>query len=61
MARSCGLPGELAVHEGQLGGVNVSIDSDNFEVIDNELGDVQVQAALKITGELRRPQASSAT
>ncbi len=48
--------GELAVHAKQVGAVNVSIDSDNFEVLDNELGDVQLQAALKVTGELRRPR-----
>lgn len=48
--------GELAVHERQLGSVNVSIDSDNFEIVHNELGDVQVQSALKVTGELRRPR-----
>ena len=47
--------GELAVHERQIGGVNVNIDSDNFEVIDNELGDVGVDSKLQITGELRRP------
>jgi translocation and assembly module TamB len=48
--------GELAVHERQIGGVNVNIDSDNFEVIDNELGDVGVDSKLQITGELRRPR-----
>ena len=48
--------GELAVHARQLGDVNVTIESDNFEVLNNELGDVQVQTALKLTGELRRPQ-----
>jgi autotransporter translocation and assembly factor TamB len=48
--------GELAVHERQVGAVNINIDSDNFEVIKNELGDVQVETALKLTGELRRPQ-----
>ena len=48
--------GELAVHERQIGSVNVSIDSDNFEVIDNELGDVGVDSKLKVTGELRRPR-----
>src|SRR6185436_11051925 len=37
------IAGELAVHEGQVGGVNISIDSDNFELVDNELGDVQAQ------------------
>ena len=50
------IAGELAVHEKQVGAVNVSIDSDNFEVLDNELGDVQLETALKITGELRRPR-----
>ena len=49
------IAGDLAVHARQVGAVNVSIDSDNFELVDNELGDVQVQAALKVTGELRRP------
>jgi autotransporter translocation and assembly factor TamB len=48
--------GQLAVHARQLGDVNVTIDSDNFEVMNNELGDVQVQTALKLTGQLRRPQ-----
>ena len=48
--------GELAVHERQIGGVNVNIDSDNFEVIDNELGDVGVDSKLQLTGELRRPR-----
>ena len=48
--------GELSMHERRVGAVNVTIDSDNFEVINNELGDVQLQTALKLTGELRRPQ-----
>ncbi len=50
------IAGELATHEGQVGAVNVTIDSDNFELVDNELGDVQAQMALKVTGELRRPR-----
>jgi translocation and assembly module TamB len=48
--------GELAVHSRQVGAVNISIDSDNFEVIDNELGDVGIDSELTVTGELRRPQ-----
>lgn len=47
--------GELAVHARELGAVNLTIDSDNFEVIDNELGDVGIDSKLTITGELRRP------
>jgi autotransporter translocation and assembly factor TamB len=50
------IAGELAVHERQVGAVNITIDSDNFELVDNELGDVQAQMALKVTGELRRPR-----
>ena len=48
--------GQIAVHEKKVGAVDISITSDNFEVIDNELGDVGVDANLKITGELRRPR-----
>jgi len=48
--------GQLAVHEKQVGAVNVTIDSDNFEALKNELGDVQLETALKVTGELRRPR-----
>ena len=48
--------GDLALHERLVGAIDISIDSDNFEVLRNELGDVQVQSALKITGDLRRPR-----
>jgi translocation and assembly module TamB len=48
--------GELAVHERQVGAVNIGITSDNFEVIDNELGDVGIDSDLRISGELRRPK-----
>jgi autotransporter translocation and assembly factor TamB len=50
------ISGELAVHEKSIGGVNINISSDNFEVIDNQLGDVGVDSTLKITGEVRRPR-----
>src|SRR5690606_2537462 len=36
--------------------VNITINSENFELIDNELGDVGVKTAITITGELRRPK-----
>ncbi len=48
--------GDLAVHERQAGAVNVSIDSDNFKIMDNELGDVHVQSHLRLTGEVRKPR-----
>jgi translocation and assembly module TamB len=48
--------GELAVHERSVGAVNLQIQADSFEVVDNELGDVEVNSRLRITGELRRPR-----
>lgn len=54
--QSLTIQGELAVHEGQAGAVNIAIDSNNFELIDNELGELQVESRLKLTGELRKPR-----
>lgn len=50
------ISGDLAVHERQVGAVNMSVDSDDFQIIDNELGEVNVQTRLKLTGEVRRPR-----
>lgn len=48
--------GQLAVHERQVGAVDFTLESQNFEIIDNELGDVGVGTSLKVTGELARPK-----
>lgn len=48
--------GSLAVHTKSVGAVNINVTSDNFELIDNELGDVGVDTNIQITGELRRPK-----
>jgi autotransporter translocation and assembly factor TamB len=48
--------GELAVHERQVESLNINLSSENFEIIDNELGDVGIDSQLKITGGLRRPK-----
>ena len=50
------IQGELAVHERGLGTVNIALDSDDFKVIDNELGDVHLESHLKLTGEVRHPR-----
>jgi hypothetical protein len=50
------IQGDLAFHERQAGAVNVSIDADDFKVIDNELGNVHLESHLKLTGEVRRPR-----
>jgi hypothetical protein len=48
--------GELAIHERQFGAVNVSLTSDDFKVIDNELGNVHLQTQLKLAGDVRHPK-----
>jgi len=50
------ISGELAVHQRQAGAVNIAIDSDDFKIMDNELGNVHIGSQLKITGEMRRPR-----
>jgi autotransporter translocation and assembly factor TamB len=48
--------GDLGIHERQVDAVNVTLQSSDFELIDNQLGDVGVRADLRIRGELRRPR-----
>jgi hypothetical protein len=48
--------GDLAIHELQLGGVELFVNSNDFKVIDNKLGNVRVNANLEIAGELRAPR-----
>jgi translocation and assembly module TamB len=50
------ISGELAVHERQAGAVNMSVQSDNFQLFHNELGQLNVQTRLKLTGEIRKPR-----
>jgi TamB, inner membrane protein subunit of TAM complex len=48
--------GQLSVHERQVGAVDFTLESENFEIIDNELGKAGVGTNLKVTGELGRPK-----
>jgi translocation and assembly module TamB len=50
------IQGELATHERSVGAVNVSLDADDFKIIDNELGNVHLESHLKVTGEVRHPR-----
>ena len=36
------IAGQLAMHERAVGAVDLTIESENFEIIDNELGDLGV-------------------
>ena len=48
--------GTLAVHERAVGAVDVKVQSEDFEVIDNQLADLKLDTDVRITGELRKPR-----
>jgi translocation and assembly module TamB len=48
--------GTLGVHERAVGAVDVTIQSEDFEVIDNELADLKLDMNVHVTGETRTPR-----
>ena len=50
------ITGDLAVHERQVGGVQLYVTAEDFKVIDNKMGNVRVDSNLEIGGELRTPR-----
>lgn len=54
--RALTIKGDLAFHERPAGAVNIAIDSNNFKIIDNELGEVNLESHLELTGEVRHPR-----
>jgi autotransporter translocation and assembly factor TamB len=48
--------GTLAVHELDVGALDVEVRSENFEVIDNDLADLKLDTDVRVTGELRAPR-----
>jgi autotransporter translocation and assembly factor TamB len=50
------IAGDLALHQRQLGGVNVDVTARNFKIIKNTMGDLRMDSDLRITGELMRPR-----
>ncbi|HEY7171981.1 MAG TPA: translocation/assembly module TamB domain-containing protein [Vicinamibacterales bacterium] len=52
---SLSVTGDLAVHGRNVGGVNVWINADDFKILDNKLGNVRIQSAIEVAGDLRSP------
>jgi translocation and assembly module TamB len=48
--------GDLAIHELQVGSVNLTVKANDFKVIDNKTGNVRVNTDLRVSGELRQPR-----
>src|SRR6185436_12084296 len=53
---SLSLTGDLALHERQVGGVEIYVTANDFKVIDNKMGNVRINSNLEIAGELRSPR-----
>lgn len=53
---SMSITGDLAIHERQVGGVELFLTANDFKVIDNALGNVRVNSDIQIAGELRAPR-----
>ncbi|HUR32243.1 MAG TPA: translocation/assembly module TamB domain-containing protein [Vicinamibacterales bacterium] len=47
--------GDLAVHARDLGGFQIWVNADDFKVIDNKMGNVRIQTAMSLSGQLRSP------
>lgn len=52
--------GTLGVHARSVGAVNIGIQSDEFEIIDNEVARLHLDTDLRLTGELRAPRLEGA-
>ncbi|PYR28113.1 MAG: hypothetical protein DMF98_03915 [Acidobacteria bacterium] len=50
------LSGDLAVHEREVGSVQIYVNADDFKVIDNKNGNVRIYSSLGLSGELRAPR-----
>ena len=48
--------GDLAIHELQVGGVELYVTANDFKVIDNKMGNVRINSNIEIAGELRAPK-----
>jgi autotransporter translocation and assembly factor TamB len=48
--------GMLAVHERAVGAVDVKVQSTGFEVLHNDLANLQLDTDLRVTGEVRTPR-----
>ncbi len=52
---SLSLTGDLAAHGREVGGFQIWVNADDFKVIDNQMGNVRLQSAMSLAGQLRSP------
>jgi autotransporter translocation and assembly factor TamB len=49
------LTGDLAVHAREVGGVQLWVVAEDFKILDNAAGNVRVNSAIEVAGELKSP------
>ncbi|MBS1820205.1 MAG: translocation/assembly module TamB domain-containing protein [Acidobacteria bacterium] len=49
------ITGDLAVHAREVGGFQIYVNADDFKVIDNKMGNVRIQSAMSLSGQLTSP------
>jgi autotransporter translocation and assembly factor TamB len=49
------ITGDLAVHQREVGAFQIWVNSDDFKVLDNKMGNVRLQSAVSLSGQLRSP------
>ena len=49
------ITGDLGVHAREVGGFQIWVNADDFKVIDNKMGNVRIQSAMSLSGQLRSP------
>ncbi|HUP40633.1 MAG TPA: translocation/assembly module TamB domain-containing protein, partial [Vicinamibacterales bacterium] len=47
--------GELGIERRSIGQMNLQISSDQFKVLDNQFGDMQIDSDVRVTGEVAKP------
>jgi autotransporter translocation and assembly factor TamB len=47
--------GELGIERRSIGQMNMQISSDQFKVLDNQFGDMQIDSDVRVTGEVAKP------
>jgi autotransporter translocation and assembly factor TamB len=47
--------GDLGLHAREVGAFQIWINADDFKVIDNKMGNVRIQSAVSLAGQLRSP------
>ncbi|HEY2150309.1 MAG TPA: translocation/assembly module TamB domain-containing protein [Vicinamibacterales bacterium] len=50
------ITGDLAIREGQIGGVQLFVTSRDFKIVDNKLGNIRINSDLEIAGQLSAPR-----